>query len=154
MKNFLLCYIVGCFFQCCCLDAYAQSHEKTRSDDSLVAMVNDRAYARGIPITETEFYAQVKRFQEMMLKKDSIKTVNDCIILVRLLNTIAYEEPLIKDTSLRRFFSLSGDYYTYQIGSILQVNEGPRGAVYSKKYDIMLGGSTPRPQDFYYIVKK
>ena len=153
MKNQLyrLVLITGIYFLSTNENLRAQT---TESRDTNTAFYDSDNFVRGIAISEADFNLQINKFIDIMEKGDTIKTIDDFIVLVRLLNTVAYEKLIFRKEIYMHFFNLFESRYLKPTVTKLEARESRGGGYYSPKYKIGIGGPPPANGDFYHILRK
>ena len=93
----------------------------------------------GVPIHQCEFDSLVNKFIHIMQKGDSIKGVDQYVILARLFNTISYSSLSDIDKYKKLLFFYGGRYFN---ATIKNLEAKPAKGLYfrSKRYNITIGG--------------
>ena len=119
--------------------------------------------ARRLIISEQDFDLQINKFLDIKKKGDTLKTVNDCIILARLINTLEFNSEQQKketgkydEAALKRFNDLFYYYYDQIIHKLHCVRRKGGEGWYSFYYGVGIGFSSffVDERDYYHIVSK
>ena len=136
---------------------------KNSSRDLNIPDTSSLAYRQ--TLSQKEFNEQVQRFMKVMKKGDSVKTVNDYLVLIRLDNTMLlgwqfqkYDFRFSDDDILvfRRFDKLFYPrYFARAVGKLNAIRRVDQ-SYYSPSYDLVLDAQTSNAleKDHYYILPK
>jgi hypothetical protein len=145
-----LILIAGIYF----LFANENLRAQTVAGDTIRFFYDSAEFLRGESISEADFNLQINKFIDVMEKGNTVKTIDDYMVLVRLQNTVAYEGLFCRKEVYRHFLNLFESKYLKPTVYKLEAHVSRGGGYYSSKYKIGIGGPPPANGDFYHIIRK
>lgn len=108
------------------------------------------AMEMGLPIDKKEFHALVTNYLSRM-ESDSQMSIEDYVTMTRLWNTIEFRRLGATDPLFQRYADAFFPGYVERISKSLDALPTKGMALYSKQYDIYIGGK-PHPRSQFKLV--
>jgi hypothetical protein len=105
----------------------------------------------GLPISTEQFRALVTEYMSRMEQGNEMST-EDCLTMVKLWNTIQFRGLGPRDPLFHRYSAVLFPAYIERISKSLNAQATKGMALYSKEFDIYIGGK-PHPHSQYKLVE-